>query len=243
MRTLISLLASCLLAWPCAANPLLMLAGSPMVDAAPSNFDYDVDWEETGAPPTANTGLVADVTRAGSTEDWDFSVATAGFPALGGSECLALDGLTETVTLDIANSSLAWVRGTIVIKQWPSSTTAPVAFRNGSGLARTMLRVGPAGQAYLFTNGGDTSASATTLALDTLYWFWLSHDATGGTARLYMSTTRTRPTVDGSGSVVLSGTNAASVTADIIRLQGTSATAGDDIYIGNIYADNAEITD
>ena len=61
-------------------------------------------------------------------------------------------------------------------------------------------------------NGADSAASATTLSTGTNYYVWI-HYVASNTCTLYVSSSSTRPSSDGSGNVVRTGT-AGAVNAD-----------------------------
>jgi len=108
-------------------------------------------------------------------------------------------------------------------------------FTDNAGANFAGMRVEGDRQVYLYANGSDSSASATTLSIDTTYYVWL-HYVSGGTCTLHMSTSSTRPSSDGSGNVYLEKT-AASVNLSRINCRTTDGT----LLFDHVLVDDAEI--
>jgi hypothetical protein len=87
-----------------------------------------------------------------------------------------------------------------------------------------------AGTIALNANGADSSASATASNDSTTWRVWL-HYVSGGTCELFMSTTTTRPSSDGSGNVYLTKTGAADTATRISCQNGNGGFVFDHVLV------------
>jgi hypothetical protein len=114
----------------------------------------------------------------------------------------------------------------------PSAGVADQSFAisNSSGTILAAMTFNNAGTIALNANGADSSASATASNDSTTWRVWL-HYVSGGTCELFMSTTTTRPSSDGSGNVYLTKTGAADTATRISCQNGNGGFVFDHVLV------------
>ncbi len=145
---------------------------------------------------------------------------------LKGSQSLDLTG-GNYPEISFAGQSSVWFH--CRLRLGVAATNTILQLDNTADTVLAGLHTTTAGSLIKFNCGGGLSAaSATTYSLTT-YYVWI-HWVSGGTSTLYMSTTTTRPTSDGSGEVVLTATGASDTLTKFIPYAGGGS--------GNLTVDN-----
>jgi len=194
--------------------PWLKNARGPSGSAPAPSYLVNQNFEGTGYD---NSESWSETTSSG-TVDEDYTGVV-----LLGSQSLRLNSnegeVVDTKTSFTAQST-AWAFCLFQPKTWNSSVgDTQFYLADGSNNILAGMFVQNDGTVKFKVNGSSSAASATTLSLDQTYYVWI-HYVTSGTCTLYMSTTSTRPSSDGSGAVVLTGTAAATNTSKVILYNG-----------------------
>jgi len=218
---LLRLTLACLFCWATLiplrvqAIPLWVFAGGGTSSPAPTylvnqnfegtGYDNGESWAETGTPDEDHTGTVL----------------------VGSQSCLVEANEVTYTTYAGQTTVYAYCR----LKrnaQSSSANTTIFAIRNSSNTTIAALRFNysnPNTEFKLYANGGDSTASSTTQGGDnsTVWHVWLTY-VSGGTCELAMSTTGTKPSVDGSGAVFLTRTGSSDTAERISLLNGSSGS-------------------
>jgi hypothetical protein len=174
--------------------------------------------EENFETPT--TGYDSGVTWTESgTVDPDNSTT----PLVGSQSCL-LSGSYANITGDFTGQTDVWAYGRFKpVDFWTGDTSYAGIFALRSAGAEYLLSVnvrydsgsGGKGEVVLYANGAASSASSTLLDRATEYHIWVRY-VESGTCILAMSTSATRPSVDGSGAVYLTKTGGTGTASEVL---------------------------
>ncbi len=168
-----------------------------------TGYDNGETWTETGTP------------------NEDFTVAI-----LKGSQSYNAVG-ANYAQISFTGQTDIWFHCRTRYQQFGTSSNIQVT--NTAETPLVAININVSGAVKIDANGGLSSASASTASLNTTYYLWL-HFVSGGTCELFMSTTSTRPTVDGSGEFVLTKTGASDTATKILLYAGSSG----DIIVDNV---------
>jgi hypothetical protein len=131
-------------------------------------------------------------------------------PAIVGAQSLriysASNGVVVSESPAFTGQSDVWLFGRFRINAL-NTTSGDSQFQlRGAANCLAGIYVQSNGDVKFKVDGSDSAASATTLSTSTNYYVWI-HYVANGTSTLYVSSSSTRPTSDGSGNVVLTKTS------------------------------------
>ncbi len=206
--------------------------------APPSGYLINEDFEGTGYDNSNENGWVE--VSGDTLENYTTNVAK-------GSQSLALaisGGAAGEVYATFASGTTMYAFARVYLVAHNSiQGMAIVSLRNST---TTMVGFGVDGteglsttQVKIFADGAYSSASATRLSLGTWYYVWIKF-VSGGECYVAVSSTSTRPTVDGSGNVYLTKT-AASGSVDRIRLSHQGTIVSGQTVLDNVLVSTTEI--
>lgn len=154
----------------------------------------------------------------------------AAAPLLGSESLRIQNGASDYSLTTFAAQSTVYGYALIRFAVLPSSKTQVFTFEvNGVG-GGSFMEVDSSGNVTLNANGGSSAASATTLSTGTTYSVWLKHTS-GGASELAVSTTTTKPSVDGSGNVYLTKTAAVVNVDEVFLYVGTGEALFDHVLV------------
>ncbi len=221
----------CLWCWAPVATlravPLHFLVGGNTSPSSGGGYLVDEDFEGTGVP--------------GGTPTWTnsggfFDISTTGL-SLGGSQCLEISTNNSYALVTFDGQSTVWAYTLFRTTGFPTVDTAVFSIRNASATRLAALGVASGGTVKLYSNGAFGTASSVTLSTNTTYHVWLRYTS-GGTCALYVSTSGTRPSADGSGAVYRTGTGATDTATNVRFAKGTEGSA---FYYDNVLVSSGEI--
>lgn len=212
-------------------NDATATAGDAFGDTGgPTAPTYLIDegFEGTGAP--------SGWTSAG-TPDWDYSAA-----ALVGSQSLRLAVASSSAYKTFSAGATRYAYFQFRLTTLTGSAIMLGLADTGVTDFTAALKITSAGVATLVTfgtgGGGESSASATTIVTGTTYHVWLKA-LDSGTCELAVSTTGTKPTVDGSGAVVLTVTGGTADTGSIFFQNNSCVVIVDHVLVDDAVIGNS----
>jgi hypothetical protein len=153
-------------------NPCASYLVCQNLETSSTGYDNGESWTESGTINHAYTGVI-----------------------LRGTQSLRLTGASSYTFTTYASQSHVYSYCDWELKSVPSVLN-PFGIHLGGASADTYIEIDNSAGIRLFSGGGASAPSGSTISLSTKYHLWLEH-LNNGTCVLAMSTTTTKPSVDG----------------------------------------------
>lgn len=192
---------------------------SPAFRVATVSSSYLLNQNFEGTATTFDNG---EVWQTFSTVVTNYSTAPA--PLVGSGSCFLNGSFAQIINTNLAPIADVWGFCVLRPTDWWAQSGSPIEefhFVDAANVTQCGLRMAYLGGTQvvtLYANGADSTVSTTLLSRNTTYYVWI-HFVSGGTCAGYMSTSSTRPTVDGGGNVVLTKTGASANVVGVKVLQ------------------------